>query len=122
MSPGFLPRPAMKRWIFSQSSLTMSAVAEECGTHVLAYLAIRLSTGSMFVTVWPYTFSKGWLPPPIQIGGGGVLGGLGAMVRVLSWGYFAGYVAVLPAPGARPTTHIPSPARPPPPPRRARTP
>src|SRR2546422_2320133 len=77
MSPGFLPRPAMKRWIFSQSSLTMSAVAEECGTHVLAYLAIRLSTGSMFVTVWPYTFSKGWLPPPIQIGGGGVLGGLG---------------------------------------------
>ena len=85
MSPGFLPRPAMKRWIFSQSSLTMSAVAEECGTHVLAYLAIRLSTGSMFVTVWPYTFSKGWLPPPIQIGGCGFWAGLGSMVRFFTW-------------------------------------
>ncbi len=53
MSPGFRPASAMKRWIFSQSPLTMSAVAEEWGTHVLAYLAMRRSTGSMLVTVWP---------------------------------------------------------------------
>src|SRR5207253_6972750 len=94
MSPGFLPRPAMKRWIFSQSSLTMSAVAEECGTHVLAYLAIRLSTGSMFVTVWPYTFSKGWLPPPIQIGGCGFWGGVGSMVRMFTLLFWAALVMV----------------------------
>src|SRR5207249_8918440 len=99
MSPGFLPSPAMKRWILSQSSLTMSAVAEECGTHVLAYLAIRLSTGSMFVTVWPYTFSKGWLPPPIQIGGWGFWGGLGSVGRFFTWLFWGAYVTLLPAPG-----------------------
>src|SRR5207249_11309571 len=97
MSPGFLPRPAMKRWIFSQSSLTMSAVAEECGTHVLAYLAIRLSTGSMFVTVWPYTFSKGWLPPPIQIGGCGFWAGLGAVVRFFTRLYWPADSRLAPA-------------------------
>jgi hypothetical protein len=43
----------MKRWIFSQSPVTMSAVAEECGTQVLAYFAMRRSTGSILVTVWP---------------------------------------------------------------------
>ena len=43
----------MKRWIFSQSPLTISAVADECGTHVRAYFAMRRSTGSMLVTVWP---------------------------------------------------------------------
>src|SRR5437870_13404102 len=114
MSPGFLPRPAMKRWIFSQSSLTMSAVAEECGTHVLAYLAIRLRTGSMFVTVWPYTFSKGWLPPPIQIGGGGLWAGLGGQLRFVTRGGWADVGTVSPAPmsvpRARPLTTPPPPA------------
>src|SRR5260370_42698944 len=96
----------MKRWIFSQSSLTRSAVAEECGPQVLAYLAIRLSTGSMFVTVWPYTFSKGWLPPPIQIGGGGRRAGLGVVGLVFSCFYFPAYLTLSAAPRRRPRPRL----------------
>jgi hypothetical protein len=58
-------------------------VDEACGTHVSAYFAIRLSTGSMFVTVCAYTFSDGCVPPPIQMGGCGFCTGLGSMVRFL---------------------------------------
>ena len=36
-----------------QSSLTISGVAEECGTQVSAYFAIRRNTGVMSGTVWP---------------------------------------------------------------------
>ena len=35
----------------------------------------------MFATVWWYTRSEGWVPPPIQIGGCGVWSGLGSIVR-----------------------------------------
>jgi len=50
---GSRPASRAKRCTLSQSPLTISGVAEECGTQVSAYFAMRRSTGSMFGTVWP---------------------------------------------------------------------
>src|SRR3989304_1783501 len=68
---------------------------------------MRFRTGSMLVTVWPYTFSNGWLPPPIQMGGGGRWAGLGSMGGFLNWEYFPSYVTLSPGPRAGPPQRPP---------------
>src|SRR5689334_8788029 len=79
--PGSRPYSRANCCTRTQSPFTCSGVEDECGTHVSAYFAMRLSTGVMSGTVWPYTFSLGWVPPPIQMGGCGSCRGFGSTVR-----------------------------------------
>ena len=47
------PKPAISSRMIAQSPVTISAVADECGTQVEAYLAMRRRTGRIVSTAWP---------------------------------------------------------------------